>query len=486
MRTLPRPDPRITLIPAVAASLLLAAGCASTPQQKEKGTAPPCSTGMQADLPVLNENSTPNDYLAYAALNNAGLKAAFHKWKAALERVPQARGLPDPRFNYAYFIQNIETRVGPQEHTLGLQQMFPWFGKLKYRGDAAAASAAAAEQSYEYIKLKLFERVIRAYHEYWYLGRAITITKQHNALVANMEEVARTRYKAGTVPHSVVIQTQVELGKLEDRVESLKSLRPAMAAKLNSALNRESGLALPWPESIPETPAALNKNTALEQLKQQNPEILRLRHMAQKEKAGLKLAQKSYYPDVTLGFDYIITDDALNPDLKDSGKDPLLAKVSINLPVWRGKYSAAAREAGLKHKAAEQQLLDTQRRLESDLQLAIYHLRDAERKIGLYGDTLIPKARQSLEVTRRNFETGKATFMSLVNAERMLLEFRLEHVRTKADRGLRLAEIQHLTGTETSHWKKTAREKNHKTDAERKKGVEQHLIPADNSERRSE
>ncbi|MEE9371057.1 MAG: hypothetical protein V3W45_06260, partial [Sedimentisphaerales bacterium] len=55
------------------------------------------------------------DYLRYAALHNAGLKAAFERWKAAIEQIPQAESLPDPKFTYGYFINEVETRVGPQK-----------------------------------------------------------------------------------------------------------------------------------------------------------------------------------------------------------------------------------------------------------------------------------------------------------------------------------------------------------------------------------
>ena len=44
----------------------------------------------------ISENSGLEDYLTYAALNNPGLKASFHRWKAALERIVQANTLPDP------------------------------------------------------------------------------------------------------------------------------------------------------------------------------------------------------------------------------------------------------------------------------------------------------------------------------------------------------------------------------------------------------
>ena len=44
----------------------------------------------------LGENPTLYDYLRYAALNNAGLKAAFEQWRMAVDQVPQAQSLPDP------------------------------------------------------------------------------------------------------------------------------------------------------------------------------------------------------------------------------------------------------------------------------------------------------------------------------------------------------------------------------------------------------
>jgi hypothetical protein len=69
---------------------------------------------MSHGLPELNESATLSDYLEYAALSNPGLEAAFNDWKRAVEKVPQVRSLPDPRFTYAYYIQEVETRVGPQ------------------------------------------------------------------------------------------------------------------------------------------------------------------------------------------------------------------------------------------------------------------------------------------------------------------------------------------------------------------------------------
>jgi len=399
----------------------------------------------------ISAESSLDDYLRYAALNNAGLEAAFNGWKAALERIPQVNSLPDPRFNYTYFVEEVETRVGPQRQKFGIMQMFPWFGKLRLRGNAAGEAAAAAQQEYEKTKLALFYRVRAAYHEYWYLAQAIAVTKEHTRLVANMEGVARTRFKAGAAPNSAVIQAQVELGKLDDRLRSLETLREPIVARLNAALNRPTRLPLPWPRSLPESAASFTDEQAMQWLSESNPELRRLEHLVAKEETGISLAAKDYYPDISLGVDYVETGDALNPDTADSGKDPVMAMVSINLPIWHGKYRAAEREARLRKTAAESSREDTGRRLEADLKLALYQFRDAERKLDLYGDTLVPKAEQSLAVAQQGFEAGSTDFIALIDAERLLLEFRLAERRAEADRGRRLAEIEMLTGKDAGH-----------------------------------
>ena len=104
------------------------------------------STSASEEIKGATSLKTLSDYLSYAALNNAGLKAEFEQWKAALEQIPQSRALDDPKFTYSYFIEQVETRVGPQKNKFGIMQTFPWFGEIQARsrgehGDGAVAVA---------------------------------------------------------------------------------------------------------------------------------------------------------------------------------------------------------------------------------------------------------------------------------------------------------------------------------------------------------
>ena len=54
---------------------------------------------------------TLSDCMKEAALNNAQLKASFEGWKAALEQIPQAKALQDPKFTFGYYIEEVECKI---------------------------------------------------------------------------------------------------------------------------------------------------------------------------------------------------------------------------------------------------------------------------------------------------------------------------------------------------------------------------------------
>lgn len=435
-------------------------------------------------LPTLDESAQLADYLAHAALRNPGLEAAFNRWKAALERVPQVRALPDPRFTYRYYIQEVETRVGPMQQAFGLAQTFPWFGKLELRGDVASEDAEVARQEYEARKLRLFYEVKDAYYELYYLGRAIDVVQENFDLVGYLESVARARYKTAAAGHPDVIRAQVELGKLEDQLNSLRDLLIPLKARLNAALNRPTDAALPLPSSIPDEQMAAGDDEIMQWLAESNPELGGLAHEIERSQRAIALAKKDYFPDFTLGVDYTdvgsppraLPQGLSNPmalrsasnlvggngdliDLytlgwnarrgrspSDAGQDVWMLSLSMNLPIWYDKYSAGEREARARYLAAVSARLQKENSLTAWVQRTLYDYRDAERKISLYRDTLIPKARESIRSTETAFRAGTTGFLDMVDTERSLLEFELSYERALADRSQRLAELEMLIG----------------------------------------
>ena len=403
------------------------------------------SPAPRADLPKLTGESTVNDYVQYAALNNPALAAAFNMWKADLQQIPQVTALPDPKFTYQYYIQQVETRVGAQRQAFSVAQTFPWLGKLKLRGDAAAQAANASYQRFRQEKLKLFYQVKDACSEYYYLDRAIEITRQNARLLEHIETIARIRYKTAAASHPDVIRVQIELGKLADRVSTLEEMRKPVAARVNAALNRPIGT----PVAVSKAPGAGDIDLAAIEasLDKNNPELAALDRRIAAARIKVELAGKDYYPDVTLGMSYIDTATSTGGRSPNGdGDDPVIAMVSINLPVWREKLDAGLRQARYRRSAAVQTRAAKLNSLQSQLKLIAYRYSDAQRKVALYRDTLLPKARQAMTATDASYRGGQGSFLDLIDAQRVLLEFEITLYRALANRAQRLAELEMVTG----------------------------------------
>jgi len=395
-----------------------------------------------------NDLRTLPDYLRFASLNNAGLKAKFEEWKAALEQVPQAEALDDPKFTYGYFIEEVETRVGPQKNKFGIMQVFPWFGKIEARTDVAAAKAKAARQRYEANKLKLFWQVKDAFYEFTYLATAIDTAKENLELLQLFEEIARTKYRAATATHPDIIRAQVELAKLEDVLKSLEQLREPTVARLNSVLNRPAGGKLAWPKKEPAREVQLNRKHIIEALKEANPELAELNWEVEAAKAKVELAKKKFYPDIGVGVDWIQTDDAASSSVRDSGKDPVVLMFSMNIPLWRNSYKAAERQAKANVRKTRQKKIDTENKTIAQAIQVLYDVEDSQRKMRLYGDILVLKAQELVHASEAAYRAGTVDFLSLTDAQRMLLRYTLDHERAITNNQQKLAELEMLIGTE--------------------------------------
>ncbi len=424
----------------------------------EGGTAPRDEAGArrlvrdlarrhEEEPPELGPEATLDDYVRYAELRDPGLRAAFEAWRAALERVPQARSLPDPRLTWRYYVEEVETRVGPQRQSLGIAQAFPWFGELALRGDRAFEAAEVLRWRLEARRQALRAEVREAWYELYHLGQAIEIVRRNRDLVQYLEGVARSRYTVGAASHPDVIRAQVELGKVEDRLATLIDRKPALVARLNAALGRPAATPIPFPGSIETRPVALDDAEVLARIEETNPDLAAARHAIRAARVGVDLAEKDFFPEFSLGLTWVDTGDAIAPT-PESGKDPLALTLGLSLPVWRERLHAAEREAEAALRGATRGYEDQVESLSARAASILFRLRDAERKIGLFGDTLIPKATESLRASETAFRAGKASFLDLVDAERLLLEFELDLARARADHEQARAELEQLVGAE--------------------------------------
>lgn len=389
-----------------------------------------------------------DDYLRVAARRSPTLRTAFYRWQAALENAGYVGAPPEPSVSYAYFVESIETRLGPQNQRFTLRQAFPWFGTLGAQKDMAEDGAQAAYHQFESERLKLFYQVKVAYFDYYYLGREIDITRDNLELLRFWESVARAKYRVALKQHPDVIKAQVELVKLDDRLSTMETMIAPVSTRLRAALDLGDTIALPIPDSVAVDEMAIDREAVLASAMVGNADLKMLESLIDKARSGERLAGKALLPAFSVGVDYIDTGPAVMPGVADSGKDAWNVNVGLTVPIWFGANRARKAEAAARLRSAQNDYGRARNDVRNLVERSVFEYSDARRKTQLYRDGLIPKAQQALNASYAAYQAGEADFLNVLDAQRELLGFQLLFERARSNLAIAKAQIEMITGME--------------------------------------
>jgi outer membrane protein TolC len=364
-------------------------------------------------------------YVKFGQENNADVQSAFYLWKASQDEISVAKKLPNPMLSVGVFQESVETAVGPQEYKIGIMQKFPMFGKLGSASRAKSSQADALEQIYFQTLADVTAKIKSLYYDVYYLERAIDITQQNIHLLENWEKVIQTKYQTAQAGHLDFIKTQIELLKLQNDLKSLTTRKNPLLQEFRSVINDPSLVQIDHHDSLHVEWQELPKASVFQMIREKNHTLLAAEYSVSSRKSVLQRAKLQYLPDFGLGVDYIGTGE--KEGSPNSGKDPLLFKFSIDLPIWFGKNAKEISAARYRKTAAENKLVSHQNRMIAAAENILFKMDDARRKIELYGNELIPKSRESLGASEKAYISDKADFLTLIDAQRRLLQFKLEY-----------------------------------------------------------
>lgn len=398
-----------------------------------------CITATSLASNDANNIATLSDYLRVASLNNPELKAKFEDWRASLAQIPQAKSLDDPKFTYGYFVEQ-DDMLNKQKFSIA--QTFPWFGKIQARSDAASAKANAAQQRYQAAKLELFYKVKNNFYEYAFLKTSIDIASENLQLIQHFEEVARIKYRTDTASHPDIIRAQIELAKFQDVLKSLQELRIPTVAGLNAIINQPYDSNLPWPEKQPvKAIEMLSREGLINLLLEFNPQLAEINWEIEAARSDIELAKKRFYPDMDIGVEWLQNEMPRN-------KDEVMLMFSVNIPLWQENYKAGEMQAkSMLRKNQHEKNAVANNQITMAIE-TLYDIEDSQRKIVLYGENLLPKAQQLLNASEEAYKSGSVDFLSLIDAQRTLLEYSLEHERAMSTYQQKIAQLESIIGRE--------------------------------------
>ncbi len=377
------------------------------------------------------------------------IKSFDLKSKAYIDQSVAADTWPDPRLKFgaqALPVDSFDLEQEPMTQViLGYQQMLP-------RGrttEIAAESKVAMSRLQLAKKEQRIREVLRQVRKSWLdvvlQSESIRIIQANRQLFVKMLDISQSYYASGRQQQQDVVQAELEISLVDDRLEQAKSDLIVAKANLAKWLGEENlGDAI----EIDNGELEIRKIPQIEVLMTrmlEHPELMAANEMIVSQQKKLEIANEQYVPQ--WGFDISYGKrEGNNPDGSERD-DFLSAMVTLDLPIFTGgrqDKNVAAEQHQLA--ANRYQKTDVQRMLLKRLQEIRGRLIKLQKRNELYTEKVLPQAHQNAEVALSGYQSGVVNFFTLIKARVTELNSRLAGVRIKVDYNKAFADLQFLTG----------------------------------------
>ena len=377
--------------------------------------------------------------------NNPAIQQALRKWGAAKARVTQEGAWDDLRVSgssrAARFVD-----VAPNAFTdqiVSVEQIIPLTGKNLLRARVAAADAVAAFEQARREQLDVLAKTRASYFRLANAYAQLELNRKNLVSLRQIAEVSRSRYEVGKANAAEPLAGEVEASKLLESEQDILRNISAEQSQLNVLMNRDAFAPLGQPEEIRITSLDVSMDDGRALMLASRPEIKIAQAKIDMEKSRVDLSRRNWIPDPAIKVEAQRYNDS-RPAASE-----LDAGVSFTVPwVNPGKYSAAIREAKENFAAAQHGLDQVNAESLGLLRDALQKVHTAKHHVELFRDKLVPQARQAFEANQFAYETGKATFLEWITAQRNLRDLEAMAQQHGADYHAALAELEAVVGAD--------------------------------------
>ncbi|TCD06968.1 hypothetical protein EYB45_02985 [Erythrobacteraceae bacterium CFH 75059] len=387
------------------------------------------------------EAQTLREALAQAYRSNPSLLAARSQQRATDETVPiqRAAGLPSVDANgrfTEFLVQDQASFLAPERAlNAGISLAVPL-----YRGGAVRNAVRAAEQRVEAgradlrgAESALFTQVVAAYMNVL-RDEAVVGLAQNQVQVLDINlQATRDRFTIGILTRTDVAQSEARLALARGELQS---------AQANLIASRENYIALVGAAPVdlqPPPPLGGLPATAAEAVAaalDANPDLVAARDRAEASALDIRVAGAARLPQVSLvtGYTYqnfLGTLGGAGGVAVPQASDGLQAGVNLSLPLFQGGRPAAQeRQAQARASVALEQIVEAERNVIAQARSAFASYTAA---LGIIrsSEAAVSAAALSLEGVRAENTVGNRTILDILDAERELLNARVQLVQAQ-------------------------------------------------------
>ena len=381
-----------------------------------------------------------------ALLDDYTLKAINARSQSMAELAVASESLPDPQLKLGF--ANLPTdsfNLGQEPMTqsvIGVRQMFPRGQTRSLSSLRVSKSVASTNAKADDRKQQLLLSVREGYTRIYLHQQREKILRQSLVVFSDLAEITRDYYASGRAQQQDVVQTELELSRVEERLARIKQQEDQARARLAEWIgaNAYRELDPQWPQiDQPQEAQQIIAELA------EHPRLRAWQHEIAKSRTSEEIARQAYKPGFTVDLAYGGRG-GQNPD-GSSRTDFLSVFVTMDIPLFTKNRQDRVLASSIADTSATQFARDDiYRAMKARIEENSATLLHERERLGLYEDLLLPQAAFNAEAAFEAYQDAVDDLTTLMRAQIGEYELRLSHAALRADEIITRARLLYLQG----------------------------------------
>ncbi len=403
------------------------------------------------NITAQQKNEPLDTLISYAIKVSPKVQLLKSKRDVAGSKIEQGTNLPDPMLTLGLVNMPTNSFSFTQEpmtgKTIGLTQAFPFPGGLNAKSDVIAMDTLIVEQEIGDLKNEIRKNVSSLYYDLQLVREEKVLAEESKDLLNQISEVVKSKYEVSEASLQNVIQVEVQITRVKDKIEVLTGKENGIISELNAYLLRDENSVIETEEIVPITFGKYSSISLIKAANEYRPFLKGIQLSEQKSKLLENAADYNYYPNFQVGLQY--TQREYSSVTGQNWNDFFSIVVGVTLPLGYGsKYSSKVKEAQYLQSFYRDQYSSSIQTLNQSFGKIVAKLNELQNRDKLIDKTLLPQAEQALKASIADYQVGRIDFVNVINAENDILKIKTDLIKIRTEYSKNIAQLEFLVGSE--------------------------------------
>lgn len=328
-----------------------------------------------------------------------------------------------------------------EERSIEINQTIEFPLKTIYRGSLLNNSIEILKAENKIVNFDVLNDVRKSYIELLEKNELLKIAEENLNVVTEFKNKTIVRYSVGEATNLEKLTAEVQYTQAVNTLETIKNKYSIALSELIYSM----GIKFTPKDYNPIITDSLkyivvddNISNILSKSKTKNLSLLLSEIKKSNTLIGKRIAVSSYLPDFTIGYK--------RQSIKGVN-DFYGVNFGISIPLWfmfdqRGKIE----EANAEIKISENEYDETYLKVVNTVKKSFLNLKNSEKQIALYKNTLIPESEEIFRVANSSYQIGEVTYLEYLQAKQILITTKENYISVLKDYNLNLLELEKSLG----------------------------------------